>query len=144
MISRSQDQGQTWEDIQEFCTRDIEIHSITPGNDYLYMGWSGSLIARFDLESIVAAEEPQAPSTGLRVAPNPASGKVQVFLPDGVVTSGEAQLRLFNSQGHLCRQHTLQGAMGTVEMDIADLPSGLYVLDLSGKGVRFQGKVLKL
>lgn len=144
VISRSQDQGQTWEDIQEFCTRNIEMHSIAPGNGYLYMGWSGSLIARFDLESIVAAEEPQAPSTGLRVAPNPTSGKIQVFLPDGVVTSSEAQLRLFNSKGQLCRQRSLQGAMGTVELDITDLPSGLYVLDISGMGVRFQGKLLKL
>lgn len=70
----------------------------------------------------------------LRIAPNPASERVQVSLalPEGYRLAGTVQAMLVDAQGKLVLEQTVQanGELLQANLELAELPSGLYYVHL--------------
>lgn len=143
VISRSSDQGLTWEDLQPFCTRFFQLFSVSPDGRYLYGGGDGSLILRLELDAPSSVAPAGAPATALRVLPNPSPGRVQLALPAGLAEAGALALRVYNAQGQQCRALRLPVAGGICATDLSALPAGLYWLEATANGQRAFGKLLK-
>lgn len=79
----------------------------------------------------------------MNIYPNPTENKVTV-----VRTSAEedANLKLFNAYGQLVRTASIKASEKAVDIPMADLASGTYMLHMSSsKGaVLYTGKVTKL
>ncbi|MGH1433201.1 MAG: T9SS type A sorting domain-containing protein [Lewinella sp.] len=127
-LQRSLDGGLTWESIAGFCTYAIP-GAVTPNNRYLYVYQSAGFLGRVDLDAIVSTETPVADITAAKVYPNPTSGLLQVDLPEQAST---AHLSLYNLQGQLVQQQAADS--NTATMDLSNLPAGMYLLRVQGKG----------
>jgi hypothetical protein len=73
----------------------------------------------------------------LRVFPNPNNGQFEIFLN---AEAGEVQIRLVNQSGIVVLQKTIN--QNRITMDRADLPAGLYLLEVTGITSREVRKVL--
>lgn len=85
------------------------------------------------LQILTNADEAQSAAKTVRVSPNPASEQVTVELEGG---DKILELRLSDLQGStLALQHS-DGFLSSVSMQIADLPSGIFLLEIkTEKGV---------
>lgn len=55
----------------------------------------------------------------------------------------QAQLRLFDANGRLIQQRTVEGSGGVLVLSVENLPSGLYLLELSQNGQSEQQRFVK-
>jgi len=74
---------------------------------------------------VTAIEDPE-PSLDVKILPNPASDKLRISVAD----FASVDLRLIDAQGKVVRERTF--AEQTV-IDVSDLPSGIYVLQLNSE-----------
>lgn len=91
---------------------------------------------------IVDVEEPELVEQEVRIFPNPAKGAFQVSMDRA--EAGELKLQLFNTMGQVVRQDIRSMGSGsqTFSIDVADLPAGVYTLQLEADGQRSARKVL--
>lgn len=75
----------------------------------------------------------------VRVSPNPSRDFVEFKIVGQSFTN--AQVRLFDLKGNLLREESFSGEKGTLRLN--DLPAGIYVWELQGKGWRKSGKLVK-
>lgn len=84
------------------------------------------------------SHEPKS-DVSVRVSPNPARDVAEFSI------SGQnfdnSRLRLFDLKGNLLREESLSGEKGALRLN--DLPAGIYVWELRGKGWRESGKLVK-
>lgn len=79
-----------------------------------------------------SAEKPATGSTSLTVFPDPVADILTVVLPE---TGGLSEIRIVNQMGQLMRR--LDGNAGQpLQIDVSDLPPGIYFLTVSGPGSR--------
>ncbi len=78
-------------------------------------------------------------AVSVRVSPNPAR-EVATFSIAGQNLDNTA-VRLFDLKGNLLRAESLSGEKGVLRLN--DLPTGIYVWELRGKGWRKSGKLVK-
>jgi hypothetical protein len=67
---------------------------------------------------------------GLNIYPNPANEFVQIWSPEIRLES----VRIINGLGQIIKQEDV-GATFKMTLDLADLPSGLYLLEIIGSGI---------
>ncbi len=67
----------------------------------------------------------------LKVYPNPAQNVLNIHF--GETVPGEVALRLVNLQGQMLRQQELQNPGGNWQLDLSNLPTGLYLLQLQSE-----------
>ncbi len=80
---------------------------------------------------------------GLLIAPNPVEDRLQISF---AIENREAlELRLYDLQGRLLQSQQLgiQSGLVQAEMNLAELASGLYVLQVTGASAAFQYKIVK-
>ena len=80
----------------------------------------------------VAVDEPENDGN-LRIFPNPTSGQLELALPGW---SGDIAIEVWNPAGQLLnsRRLVLDGSAGQIqELDLQDLPAGLYYLRIAGQ-----------
>lgn len=75
----------------------------------------------------------------VRVSPNPARD-VAEFRVSGQ-SLNNTTIRLFDLKGNLLREERASGEKGVLQLQ--DLPSGIYIWQLSGKGWNKSGKIVK-
>ncbi len=78
------------------------------------------------------------PEMALSIYPNPATDQVTISLSDEV--EGEVAFQLISSQGQLLRQQVL--GVGTAQIDVTDLPSGIYFLRFRSNGIQRTEKLI--
>lgn len=70
----------------------------------------------------------------LKVFPNPANNKVHVLVGRSL-TGGQINLTLSTIEGQILIQQDVDGKMGQYLMDVANIPTGIYILTaIAGKG----------
>jgi len=80
----------------------------------------------------------------LNAFPNPVMEELRISY--NTSASGnlrQAQLRLFDANGRLLRQRTVEGSGGVLVLSVENLPSGLYLLELSQNGQSEQQRFVK-
>lgn len=87
---------------------------------------------------VTGNKEPQN-TIQVQCRPNPVRDVATVQITG--VQAGGAIWRLFDLQGKLLLQNTLQGNNGQINMQA--LPPGIYVYDIRGKGWKRSGKLVK-
>ena len=66
----------------------------------------------------------------LKVVPNPVSSSLVVSLPEGVQDASTLHLILFDSSGRVVRREERVGSERRITLNVEELPSGSYYLDL--------------
>ncbi len=84
------------------------------------------------------SQEPKN-NVSVRVSPNPTRDVAEFSIAGQNLD--DAQVRLFDMKGNLLRTENLSGNKGLLQMN--DLPAGIYVWELRGKGWRKSGKLVK-
>ncbi|MEM1217077.1 MAG: T9SS type A sorting domain-containing protein [Bacteroidota bacterium] len=70
----------------------------------------------------------------ISVQPNPANGRIRLQVP-----AGDYQLRIFSANGQLIRHESIRA---TDDLDLTQLPSGTYWLELRGAEI-YRGAVVR-
>lgn len=83
--------------------------------------------AAFDLEPIAVSRKPKAPALAAEIYPNPADDRAIVRFP--VLVAGDVRYRLLDALGRVAQAGSWPGG-GAAVLDLADLPAGLYLLEL--------------
>lgn len=79
-----------------------------------------------------SAEKPATGSTNLTVFPDPVADMLTVVLPE---SGGLSEIRIVNQMGQLMRRLN-ENPGPTVQVNVSDLPTGIYFLTVSGPGSR--------
>lgn len=137
-ISRSMDQGQSWEIIAEHCTYAL-AGTVRPDNRYLYLYADGGFISRIDLETITSVRSEIASIGTVMAYPNPTSGLLNIELP---TNAANVQIDLYDLQGQLLQSQRTNEAITL--LDLTTLPAGCYVVRVQGDGWLQTGRVFRL
>jgi hypothetical protein len=90
-----------------------------------------------DFGPLSGSVEPAADGPRVRLWPNPARAHANLALD--VPTA--AEVRLFDPQGRLLRRTTVSGGAG--RLDLAGIPAGVYVYQVTGRGWRRSGRLVR-
>lgn len=96
----------------------------------------GYVVGTFKIELSVAAFEPNQ-SIAFRLSPNPAVDRLRLDFSE--ILPSDTRVTLVNAAGQQVRQWTLVSGQNTAQLDLAQLPSGVYALSLENN----QGKAAK-
>ena len=100
---------------------------------------SAALMSSSETKSLLAlTRHPKDESTQLKIFPNPSDNLVTILLP---ASEGENSLQLIDGAGKVVASKTFKGTDYT--LNIADLPSGLYILKIKDGTNTFVGKVIR-
>ena len=99
----------------------FSINGLLPGTYTLTVTDSGGCTYTYDyvVEVVSATDAPDAPQVG-QVLPNPARDQATLYFGDATAW------RLFSASGEAVRQVKGGGPGGVLEVDLGDLPSGVY------------------
>ncbi|GAB4325932.1 MAG: hypothetical protein Kow00127_18680 [Bacteroidales bacterium] len=82
------------------------------------------ILAFFGTEVIITGNEQPVPAAGdLSVFPNPASGKLQVMVPDGL--AGVGHVSLYDGSGRLVKRFDSKANDGLLEVSLEGFPHGI-------------------
>lgn len=123
-VSRSFDQGETWEEIAYICTP-FRGGTLTPSGKFFYGVGDGGIIVKVDIDIVNPTREPTAPTVPLKAYPNPASGRVNIEAPPSREVS---TLSIFSASGQLLREERLAAGQPIHQVNLSQLPAGLYLL----------------
>ncbi|SMB91795.1 peptidase S8 and S53 subtilisin kexin sedolisin [Hymenobacter roseosalivarius DSM 11622] len=89
--------------------------------------------------AVVLPTRMAAAPTAWQLYPNPTSGKVRMEVPAGF---GAQELTVRNALGQVLLHQNLSPTKPITDLDLTELPTGLYVVQLSGQGGNLQRRVV--
>ena len=94
------------------------------------------------IQAVVTGEAVASPNMGVNVWPNPATG--QVMVEAWVPQAGPLTLRWWDATGRLVHQeqHTVAAGGWRRQLSLAEMPAGLYLLDLQMPGAHLSRRVV--
>jgi photosystem II stability/assembly factor-like uncharacterized protein len=123
-VSRSYDQGETWEEIAYICAP-FRGGGLTPSGKFFYGVGDGTAIVKVDIDIVNPIREAVQPTTPLRVYPNPASSFFNVEIPP----SREAStVSIFSASGRLVQEEPIAEGQPLHRVALDNLPKGLYLV----------------
>lgn len=109
------------------------FYAFTQGWDELYVYYSDSLIGIWDEYQL---------NRGLLVAyPNPSAGKLALKIPEEFWSANAAILKLHNCMGVQIREWPIDGQISELNLELQDVPRGMYNLVLTGAGFQASAKI---
>ena len=112
---------------------DVQEHSNLSGmKRYLILD-----IKEEDIVPLPTTEKERLPFT---ISPNPTTQKITIDIPEQLPVN-RAELKLYNTLGHCVFEKQIV-QFGTVEIDVAGWPSGVYVATLEAGGQVWTEKVV--
>lgn len=108
--------------------------------DLVRFGTFGRGIWDFKIEEIVSTTNTADKNLSLKIYPNPATDFLQIEIPE--VFDTNIQVKIFNSTGQLMKQSTLTNNTDILEMNIQDLNTGFYFLEISDKNQKISEQFL--
>lgn len=106
--------------------------------DRIYLGKNSGVCTVSDLTqycNTITVNTEEESNEGLRLLPNPTSGILQISASDEPV-----HIRIWNIQGVLVK--TIRNCH--YEVDITDMPQGMYIIETEYKGTRDKHKIVKV
>ncbi len=114
----------------------FRLDSIVEGSNFDKGGWRGLIkIASDDLGLIVGTTESNNIHTRLKIHPNPTNSIIHI---QGL--QEEAKVRIQHINGQVIKTVTTTDG----QVDISDLPNGLYIFEIQNKDVKERHKVVKI
>jgi lysyl endopeptidase len=98
----------------------------------LLQQWLGDCGMQLQGYPLSTGVEDRSAAGGMELYPNPSTGTTTLKLP--APSSGPLQLRVFDTTGRLVHGSLLAGGIVQHDMDLRQLPEGLYVVDVNGEG----------
>ncbi|SER10031.1 T9SS type A sorting domain-containing protein [Neolewinella agarilytica] len=113
-----------WLGLMDLSARVKELQHVSLANGATCFGQP------FDFDGLVSQTNRERPSIKMRVFPNPVNDKFRINTDD----HSELEATIFNAKGHALKQVRIRSG---AEVDIADLPTGLYFLNVkSSSGIK--------
>lgn len=139
-VLHSRDNGATWNRIAFNCYS-YRGGGITPDGKYWFSVGDG-FIVRHDLDVITVSNRrvEAANAVRLRAFPNPSNGAFTLELP---VVNTAATLDIFDGNGRLLKQQTVQAGRERVDLNLGDVPTGVYLVRWSAGGQLGRVRVVK-
>ncbi|MEO0731712.1 MAG: YCF48-related protein [Bacteroidota bacterium] len=138
LIYRSQDQGESWEELYEVPCAEILNATLRPGTLEIFALYPGGAIGKIDLPDILSpVRETELRRQLLTVSPNPNAGPFQVVVP-GLATA----LDVYDLTGRQVLTQTLRGVR-TAEVELTNQPAGIYVVRAQVGQQTFTARVVK-
>lgn len=123
-LVRSTDEGETWTELTGNCFTYRSL-ALTPNERYAFVAGDG-FIVRHDLEELVTSTRRRdlPVAEALRAYPNPAQDRVWLDLP---LTNEATSLTVFDMSGKQVAGLQVPAGTEKTELDLQNLPSGVYV-----------------
>ncbi|MFK8161915.1 MAG: T9SS type A sorting domain-containing protein [Lewinella sp.] len=139
-VTRSRDNGATW-DVIAFNCYSYRGGGITPDGKYWFSVGDG-FIVRHDLDALLVSNRrvEAANAVRLRAFPNPNNGAFTLELP---VISVAASVDIFDGNGRLLQQQTVQPGRERVNVDLRNAPAGVYLVRWAGGGQLGRARIVK-
>jgi serine protease AprX len=105
------------------------------------LGWG---IPNYEKSYTTLSVQNQSLVKALITYPNPVINRLTIGFP--VPVNGEFGIEIINIQGKVVyTKKVYEGSVSSLQInDIGDLPSGVYLLKISGNSVMFSGKIIKM
>jgi hypothetical protein len=123
-VSRSYDQGETWEEIAYICAP-FRGGGLTPSGKFFYGVGDGTAIVKVDIDIVNPIRETARPNNPLRIYPNPTSSFFTLEVPP---SSEVSALSLFSASGSLVREELIAAGQPLHRVALDNLPKGLYLV----------------
>ena len=120
----------------KFSNGDCYEHVITK----LYRNYSSACSQGNPAFGIQAPSESTAAARQLRLYPNPASQRVQVDIPS---SESEAVLQLLNLNGEVLIHRQIGAGVNVYQLDVSELPLGMYVVNCVQGSAHYSVKFVK-
>ena len=91
-----------------------------------------------EVDLISSLSEPLA-NQEVRIYPNPSNSLIYV---DN--TEQWQEYRIYDARGQMIQQNSLSGTAVDLQIDISDLPRGLYYLQLNNQQTKAAGRVIRM
>jgi hypothetical protein len=131
----SSNYGGNWTTANDGLT-DNTVSSLTISNDTIFAGTAGSGIWVRPINDFVGIED-RISGRNLAAYPNPASNLITIEIEH------KAEIEILNSQGQLIKTLTVNGNKNKVDVDIADIQSGIYLIKVTNNRGIYINKFLK-
>jgi hypothetical protein len=131
----SYDTSTTWYAINDGFDTIRNLRTYKKSNNYIYAVTNNGLWRRA-WGDVVGIKEPE-PLTEIAICPNPASDKLTI---SGIEGMHDVYYEIYNLQSARIKQ----AALHKPEMDISDLPDGIYVLKLHTPDGVVTRKIIKM
>ncbi len=95
---------------------------------------TGSLACQGSFEEVIIM------GTGPLIYPNPFVNELAAYLP---AIESKVQVRVFNILGQTILSNNYQPTDQAISIDFAGIPSGVYILNITGVGINYSSKVIK-
>ena len=139
-VRRSRDNGATW-DVIAFNCYSYRGGGITPDGKYWFSVGDGFLV-RHDIDALTVSNRrvEAANAVRLRAFPNPSNGAFTLELP---VVNAAATLDIFDGSGRLLKQQTVQPGRERANLNLGDVPAGVYLVRWTAGGQLGRVRVVK-
>ncbi|MFK8165259.1 MAG: YCF48-related protein [Lewinella sp.] len=139
LLSRSMDDGATWEIVARGCGAGRGV-GLTPSGNFVYLAGDGGHIQRHETANIVSNRRRQVVTPSLAAYPNPTSGELNIELPS---TSQPTTLEVFSADGRRVQTSVVPAGTERFRFVIDHQKTGLYLLSWrNANGVRHTGRVM--
>lgn len=148
-LQRSRD-GRQWVDLAfirgEGTSQEEQYYSYvdeqpSPGTNY-YRLKQLDYDGQFEFSDIISAAHQESSGDGLRLFPNPAAGRIAIRL--GTDYIGRVELGLYDFSGRQVKmeRYDLDGKALATDIDLKDLPSGVYLVTLTAGSKRWRERMI--
>lgn len=139
-VLSSNDGGDTWfpfgDNVPSLIVTDLHYDE---GSEFLYAATYGRSMYKIDISNdVLSVDEPVVRQSKLTIYPNPAQTEISIGL-NGDLVSGD--VRIYNQLGQVQMERELMA--NRPFLDICNLPSGLYIVQVSIDGKTFSRKLIK-
>lgn len=145
-IIRSEDNGQTFEYVNEGLSGTTGRMSIdSQGFIYLASLYSSNRLAKSINPTITGIETKPLTASGysIKIVPNPATDYFTLILPEGLKSSKNCTIYIYNVSGSLLFQERTILNGNSFQQDISKLPDGVYFIKILNENSVMTSKFLK-
>lgn len=127
--------------IEGATSSEIEVKG--DGSYHVVVTSTDGCTVRSEAFSVTAADD-ELLAKGIMVYPNPASGKLNIDVPDNLRAKGVSTIYLYDLKGALVAKYNLgKNLQETVSIKLPATKDGMYLLMLKGEGFLYQKKIIK-
>lgn len=123
-------------------TPDSAVIYIWAGDDLNFVVGTNLVIDKIEFDPVVSAGiVDHGELNSVQLFPNPVNNKVMISLPNYELA--QINTKIYNAQGQLILSEVNLAQEGSLSLNVADLPAGIYYIDLESEGIKTQGRFVK-
>ena len=133
---------------QYVAGQSVEYTYDTAGNRILREPWNPSQgpsnkTNPFDQEVNTEPQSDDLESANINMYPNPTTGLLLIQLKGKAISDQAGQISIYSAQGDLVRNYPLEAGLDELEIDLSNLPSGMYFIQLFRESENYRKSIIK-